>query len=316
MKQAGIYVKLVLTTACWAAVFHAGKYAVAYVTPLYASAWRFLLAALVLIPLIAVMEGWSVDALRRNAFGLLVMSAIGVFGFNVSMFYGLQHTSAVNGALIMAFSPVLTAAFSAMINREPLARHQWIGLSFGLVGIIVVVSKGSLHTLATLSLSLGDLLILIAAICWAIYPVIPKRFVKGMSTLQITGSTIAGGASLLAFFAIQTTPTFFVAPSWPIALSIVFMGLFGSALAYLWWNQGIQRLGATTVAGFLNLVPLFTTLIGVALGQPVSLAQLCGAALVIVGVLYSSGSLSLASLMSVQRSYSVAAPDATPCNKG
>lgn len=301
MQQAGIYIKLTLTAAFWAAVFHAGKYAVAFVSPLYASAWRFLLAALILLPVIAVIDGWSLAAIKRNAFGLLVMSAVGVFGFNVSMFYGLRHTSAVNAGLIMAFSPALTAAFSALINREPLARHQWIGLTLGIFGIIVVVSKGSLHTLATLSLSVGDLLVLAAAVCWAIYPVIPKRFVRDMSTLQITGSTIAGGASLLAFFAMQTTPTFFVAPSWPVALSIIFMGLFGSALAYLWWNQGIQRLGATSVAGFLNLVPLFTTLIGVTLGQPVSLAQLCGAVLVIFGVLYSSGTLSAASLITLKR---------------
>lgn len=255
-------------------------------------------------------------AIRRNAFGLLVMSAVGVFGFNVSMFYGLRHTSAVNGALIMAFSPALTALFSALINREALARHQMIGLSFGIVGIIVVVSKASLHTLATMSLSIGDLLILAAAICWAIYPVIPKRFVKGMSSLQITGSTIAGGASLLAFFAMQTTPTFFTPPSVPVALGILFMGLFGSALAYLWWNQGVQRLGATTVAGFLNLVPLFTTLIGVALGQPISYAQVCGAALVIIGVLYSSGSLSMKSLMMPLRGLLSPSPKSVPCNRG
>jgi drug/metabolite transporter (DMT)-like permease len=316
MKQTGIYVKLVLTAAFWAAVFHIGKYAVAFVSPLYASAWRFTLAALVLIPVIAFLEGWSMAALKRNAFGLLIMSAVGVFGFNASLFYGLRHTSAVNGALIMAFTPALTAVFSALINRDALTRHQLVGLAFGIVGVIVVVSKGSWHTLATMSLSVGDFLVLLAALCWAIYPVIPKRFVKGLSTLQITGSTIAGGAALLAFFAIQTTPTFFAVPSLPVALGIAFMGLIGSALAYLWWNQGVQRLGATSVAVFLNLVPMFTALIGVALGQPISLAQLCGAGLVIIGVLYSSGKLTLSTLLNVQRTHLSLGVKPVPCNKG
>jgi drug/metabolite transporter (DMT)-like permease len=315
MKQSGIYAKLVLTTLFWAAVFHVGKYAVAYVSPLYAGAWRFLLAALVLIPAIALIDGWSMTALKRNAFGLLVMSAVGVFGFNTCMFYGLRHTSAVNGALIMAFTPALTAVFSALINREPVLRHQLVGLTFGIIGIIVVVSKGSWHTLATLSLSVGDLLVMLAAICWAIYPVIPKRFVTGLSTLQITGSTIAGGAALLALFAIETTPAFFAVPSLSVALGIAFMGLFGSALAYLWWNQGVRQLGATTVAGFLNLVPLFTTVIGIALGQPVSLAQLCGAALVILGVLYSSGKLDTRLSLAIHGAHLHLSNKLTPCDR-
>lgn len=301
MKHAGVYIRLVLTTLFWAGVFHVGKYAVAFVSPLYAAAWRFTLAALVLIPVIALIDGWSLAALKRNAFGLAVMSAVGVFGFNASLFYGLRHTSAVNGALIMAFTPALTALCSALINREPLLRHQLLGLAFGIVGVIVVVSKGSWRVLSGLSFSIGDLLILLAALCWAVYPVIPKRFVKGMSTLQITGSTIAGGAALLTLFAIQTTPAFFAMPPWPVALGIVFMGLFGSVLAYLWWNQGVQRLGATSVASFLNLVPMFTALIGVALGQPVTAAQICGAVLVIVGVAYSSGKLAMPGWMAVSR---------------
>jgi drug/metabolite transporter (DMT)-like permease len=71
------------------------------------------------------------------------------------------------------------------------------------------------------------------------------------------------------------------------------MALFGSVLAYLWWNQAVQQLSATPVASFLNLVPMFTALIGVALGQPVTAAQICGAALVIVGVANSSGKLAM-----------------------
>lgn len=316
MNQSGIYFKLVLTTLFWAAVFHIGKYAVAVVSPLYASAWRFVLAALVLVPVIAMIEGWSMATLRRNAFGLMIMSAVGIFGFNASLFYGLRHTSAVNGALIMAFTPALTAVFSALINREPLLRHQLIGLVFGVVGVIVVVSKGSWHTLATLSLSVGDLLVLFAALCWAIYPVIPKRFVKGMSTLQITGSTIAGGAVLLAFFAIETTPAFFAMPPLPVAIGIAFMGFFGSVLAYFWWNQGIQRLGATSVAVFLNLVPMFTTMMGVMLGQPVTLPQLFGAVLVIIGVVYSSGKLTIPSSIRERNTRLTLGDKVAPCNRG
>lgn len=289
MNHSGVYLKLVLTTLFWAAVFHVAKYAVALMSPLYLGAWRFVAAAIVLVPLVAFREGWSMHGLRRNALALLAMSFVGVFGFNVSLFYGLRLTSAVNGALIMAFNPALTVVLSALLNRESISARQVTGLLLGLFGVIVVVSKGSWHTLAAMSFSVGDLLVLLGSLGWAIYSVIPKRFVHGLSTMQVTGSTIAGGATLMAVMAAFATPDFLALPSLPIAAAIAFMGLFGSVLAYLWWNQGVQKIGASSVAVFINLVPIFAALIGLLLGQSISWAQICGAALVIAGVLYSSG---------------------------
>jgi len=286
-----IYLKLVLTTFFWALVFHIGKYAVALMSPLSVGAWRFTVAAAVLLPMVALREGWSLPAVRRNALALLTMSAVGVFGFNVSLFYGLRMTSAVNGALIMAFNPALTVVLSALLNRELISRHQLAGLLLGLVGVIVVVSNGSWHMLATMSFSGGDMLVLLGSLSWSIYTVIPKRFVHGLSTMQITGSTIAGGAALMSACAALTAPDFLQPPSLPVAAAIAFMSLFGSVLAYLWWNQGIQKIGAASAAIFINLVPMFATLIGLLLGQQISTAQLCGAALVIVGVLCSAGKL-------------------------
>ncbi|HJV79381.1 DMT family transporter [Noviherbaspirillum sp.] len=289
MNHSWIYLKLVLTTLFWAAVFHVGKYAVALMSPVAVGAWRFIVAAAVLLPLVALREGWSLPAVRRNALALAVMSAVGVFGFNVSLFYGLRLTSAVNGALIMAFNPALTVVLSALINRESVTMRQAAGLLLGLIGVSVVVSKGSWHVLQAMSFSAGDLLVLLGSLGWAIYSVIPKRFVHGLSTMQVTGSTITGGAALMAVCAAATTPDFLQPPALPMAAAIVFMGLFGSVLAYLWWNQAVQKIGAASVAVFINLVPIFTALIGLLLGQSISLAQLCGAALVIAGVLVSSG---------------------------
>jgi drug/metabolite transporter (DMT)-like permease len=288
-NQTWVYLKLVLTTFFWALVFHIGKYAVALMSPLSLGAWRFTVAAAVLVPMVALREGWPLPEVRRNALALATMSVVGVLGFNVSLFYGLRLTSAVNGALIMAFNPALTVVLSALVNRESVSGRQLAGLLLGVAGVIVVVSKGSWHVLAGMSFSAGDLLMLLGSLGWAIYTVIPKRFVHGLSTMQVTGSTIAGGAALMAAFAASTTPDFLELPPLPVTAAIGFMGLFGSVLAYLWWNQGIQKIGASSAAVFINLVPIFTALIGLLLGQQVSAAQVFGAALVIAGVVCSSG---------------------------
>jgi drug/metabolite transporter (DMT)-like permease len=289
MQTSWIYVRLVLATIFWAAIFHVGKYAVAVMSPLSVGAWRFIIAAVVLLPVVAMSDGWSLPAIRRNALPLFVMSMVGVFGFNIALFYGLRLTSAVNGALIMAINPALTVLLSSLLHREPVSGRQIAGLLLGLLGVTVVVSKGSWHALAAMSFSTGDLLMLLATSCWAIYSVIPKRFVHGLSSMQVTGGTIVGGATLMGLFAATTTPDFLQAPSLPVAAAIVSMGLFGSVLAYLWWNQGMQKLGVSSVAVFINLVPIFAALIGFMLGQPISAAQLCGAVLVIAGVVCASG---------------------------
>jgi drug/metabolite transporter (DMT)-like permease len=288
MTRNTIYLKLILTTLFWAAVFHVGKYAVALMSPLSIGAWRFIIAGLILIPVVAWQGGWSLPAIRRNALPLLAMSAIGVFGFNVALFYGLRTTSSVNAALIMAFNPTLVVVLSALLNREQVSYRLMFGLLLGLSGVAVVVSKGSWHALTALSFSFGDLLVLLGSLCWAIYSVIPKRFVTDISSTQVAGSTVVGGAMLMAIFAAFATTDFLEPPSASIVAAILFMALFGSVLAYLWWNQGVQEIGAGGVAVFINLVPIFATLIGLLMGQSISVAQIGGALLVIAGVMYSS----------------------------
>src|SRR5690348_9979674 len=110
-----IYLRLVLTAFFWATVFHLGKYAINYMSPLSVAAWRFVAAALMLLPIIFWRHRPDYAALRRNAWPLLAMGVIGVFGFNTSLFYGLQHTSPVNASLIMATNPAITALLAAWL---------------------------------------------------------------------------------------------------------------------------------------------------------------------------------------------------------
>jgi drug/metabolite transporter (DMT)-like permease len=131
---------------------------------------------------------------------------------------------------------------------------------------------------------------LVGCACFALYSVIPKRFVHNVPSLLLTTSTIIVGALMLTLTASSVSNDLFVMPSTNVSLTIVAMALFGSVLAYMWWNQGIARIGATRAAIFGNLIPVFSSLIGVALGQSLSIAQLVGAALVIAGVIATMNS--------------------------
>ncbi len=279
------YFYLVLTTFFWAAVFHLGKYAINYMSPLSAAAWRFLVAGALLIPVVYVKKSWNGEAIRRNVWPLLTMGVVGVFGFNASLFFGLKLTSPVNGGLIMGFNPAITALLTAVIIGEKIRPRQWLGFAISLAGVVTIVCRGSLQRLLSMSFSAGDLLILLGCTCWALYSVIPKRFIKQLDTMSITTSTIIVGAIALTIMAQITADDLFTPQPWSVIATVIAMSIFGSVLAYIWWNQGIARIGASRAAIFVNLVPLFTAAIGVVLGQPLSSAQLIGAVLVIAGVI-------------------------------
>ncbi len=283
-----VYLQLVLTALCWGALFHLGRYIVGFMSPQTAAGWRFAIAALVFIPLVAWREGWPLQAIKRNALVLGVMSAVGVFGFNTGLFFGLKSTSAVNGALIVAVSPALTTVLAALLNRRMPGIKQVLGLVLGMAGVAVVVSRGSLQALLSLHLSAGDALVLMAAVCWSVYSVLPQRFVKGLSPLQIAGSTIIGGAVLMMAFAVGTAPDVFVWPGSGGLWAILFMALFGSVLAYVWWNDGVKVVGPAQAAVFMNFVPLFAALIGVLLGEHLAASQVVGAGLIIAGVVVAT----------------------------
>lgn len=288
MDNTIIWIKLGLTAFFWGMMFHLGKHAVAYMSPLSVGGWRFLLAGAVLLPLLHWREGINWRGIRRNALPLLAMAVIGICGFNLALFYGLRQTSPVNGALIIALNPAITTLLSALMNGERISARQGAGLALALAGVATVVSHGSLHALLSLAFTGGDLLVLIASLSWAVYSTIPRRFVQGLAPLQITTATIVLGGLVMSGFAQLAATDFFVAPPASVVTAIAVMSLFGSVLAYIWWNEGVGKIGPAKAAIFMNLVPIFATLIGMALGQPLALSQLVGAALVVSGVLYSS----------------------------
>jgi len=279
-----VYLRLVLTTLIWALVFHFGTYAVAMMHPLAVAAWRFALGAAALVPLVGLREGWPASQLKANGWGLVAMAVSGVFAFNVAMFYGLQHTSAVNAALIMALSPALTTVLAATLSRRRIRLLQWLGLALGVTGVICVVGNGSWTLLRQLRLSSGDGLMLLASFSWSVYSTIPGCCIRGLSALQMAGASTTVGAVLLVALALARAPQPLHIVSLQLAAILLFMGLAGTTLALVWWNDGVQRLGPARATLFINLTPVFTALIAVALGKPPTWAYAAGAALVIAGV--------------------------------
>jgi drug/metabolite transporter (DMT)-like permease len=293
MKHRQIYLLLVAATFFWGANFNLGKFLMISSSPLAAAAWRFGVASIFMVIYMLLKEGFDWVGTKKNIIPLIAMALIGIFGFNVSFFYGLQTTSSVNGALIMTLNPTLTVILAALVVGERITWRQSFGLALSMMGVVIVVTGGSWDALVNMHFVIGDAFILFGNFCWAVYAVIGKRMVKGMSPIQVTAVTMAIGATSIVVLALMLNTGVTQIPSTLNLFAICVMALFGTVLAYLWWNNGIKTIGPAKTSVFFDLVPIFTMIIAVSLGERLLIAQLIGALFVITGVLFSSGVLAM-----------------------
>jgi drug/metabolite transporter (DMT)-like permease len=258
-----------LSAVLWGANFNLSKPILTELHPLVAGAARFVIAAVVMLAVMAARRE-PVPLIRHaKPYGLLGL--VGIGGFNVLFFMGMQETSAVNGALIMATNPLMTAFLAAMILGErPNPRHM-LALPVALAGVAAVLLGGG----ANVALSRGDALMLGANLCWAFYNVLGRRLMPvGSGLANATGTMVMGALALSAAAALSGAPVTLPGPH--AATALIAMALGGSVLAYLFYNMGLARLGAGRTALFLNLVPVTTMVIAALTGTPPSSLQLAG----------------------------------------
>lgn len=282
MTAALVYLLPALATILWGANFNLSKHVLADMDALTAAAARFDIAAAVMW-LVCLARGQGVP-LWRHARIYGALGLIGIGAFNVLFFFGMQTTSAVNGALIMAANPLLTALLAMAFTKARLRPRQLVALPIALAGVAFVVLGGG----ASLHIRQGDLLMMAGSVCWAVYNVmVGERLPRDVSGLANTTALMTAGAAVLTAVALAAGAPVRVPHDGALA-SLLFMAIGGSVLAYLFWNAGIARVGAARAALFMNLVPVSSMTIAALEGQAPTWVQLAGGAVVIGAVLLSS----------------------------
>jgi drug/metabolite transporter (DMT)-like permease len=181
-----------------------------------------------------------------------------VYANQILFVEGLLRTTATNGALIMALSPLFSALLAAMAFREPLTLSRVLGVILGFAGVAAVVLS---HPGAGLSRAgVGDLLLVASVLSFAAGGTVVQRMARQLPTLTISWAIYAIGALLLAVHAglwsTGQASSASVPDAWQWAL-ILFSGVFATALSNLIWNHAIGRIGVARTSVFLYLVPVF-----------------------------------------------------------
>lgn len=277
--RAAIY--LIFANLFWAGNFVVGQAAVKTMEPLQLTFWRWALAAVPLLVLAQAVERPDWRAVLRHWRVLLLLSVLGMSGYTLLLYSALQHTSALNASLVTAANPALIVVLSVVLLRERPRPLGWAGIGLGLAGVLLVLSGGNVERLLTFSLGAGELLIVAAITVWALYTIIARRL--SLPAITATAVQVAMAALVLAPVALAAGAGLPATASgnW----SLAYIAVFPSLGSYLLWNLALKRTSAANAGNYLNLIAVFTAVITVLLGQPITVPQVLGGVLVISGVL-------------------------------
>ncbi|MEO0470506.1 MAG: DMT family transporter [Bacteroidota bacterium] len=279
---------LIIATSFWGLNFHLGKVMLHDVSFIEAGFWRYALGVLMLWLIIGRKHTGNTRAdFKANHIGLLLVGVIGLFGFNLFFFLGLKYTSALNAALIVALNPAQTVLLDSLILRNPIQRAHKIGLLIALAGVVILLTRGEPQKILSLELARGDLLILVANLVFSLHHVWVKKYSgripHGAFTFWTNAICLLGFVLLLPFVGVEAMEKG-GASFWLAALG---MGIPGTALAYLLWNQGVVEVGAARAGFFMNVVPLATALLAVFFGETLAWYHLYSGLLILSGIIYS-----------------------------
>jgi len=273
-----------------APLFWAGHYVVAGAAISETDAWTLSVlrwggAAVVLLVVAQLVERPDWRLVLRRLPRLAVMGLFGMIGFGTLLYLGLESTTAVNASLVSGIGPVTIAAGAALLLRERLGWRVVLGLVVALVGVLLVVSHGSLDTFLALRFDTGDLWVIAATVCWSVYTILGRKPI-GVPPLTSVGVQ----AAIVTILLLPVLPFAGWHPPQSAAAwwGVAFIILFPSVGSYLLWNYAVRRTPAAVAGLFLNLIPVFTVILALALGQGVSWPQALGGAIVLGGVLLAT----------------------------
>ncbi|MDI4659075.1 DMT family transporter [Xanthobacter autotrophicus] len=279
------YLLLTVTALLWAINMVIGRFVAGHVPPVTLAFVRWTGATLILLPFALGQLRRDLPLIRRHFWLLVLLAATGIACYNAMSYYGLQYTQALNGLLVQSTAPLLVALWTFFIFRERLSLGQMAGIVTSLAGVLVIISHGSLDTFLHLKPNIGDVWIIFALFIYAFYAAMLRKR-PGLGPLSFLVVIMALGSVLLAPFALWEAALGHTLQFDRMTLGVLAYVMVGpSIVAYLFFNRGVELVGANAAAPFLHLMPVFGTALAIVfLGETMAWYHVAGYALVITGI--------------------------------
>jgi drug/metabolite transporter (DMT)-like permease len=283
------YLLLSLTSLFWAGNIVLARFVAGHVPPMTLSCVRWIGAFLMLLPFAFPHLRRDWPALRAKLPLMLVLSATGFAFNNAISYWALHYTEALNALLIQSSGPLFVALWSLVLFGVRLTLAQFAGIILSLTGVLVIILRGDLSALASIHFNRGDLMFGGAVLSFGLYSALmPYR--PRTHQLSLISFTIGCGAVLLFPLSVwEFLNGVTLKPDALTAATMLYVMIFPSTLAYLFFNRGIALIGPNRSAPFLHLVPVFGSAMAILLlGEKLRLFHLVGYALVLAGIVIAS----------------------------
>ncbi len=283
------YVLLSIAAVCWAGNAIVGRLAAGHIPPVTLAFLRWGLGFLIILPIAwkHLRRDWP--AIRAKLSLMIFLSVFGVAGFNTLQYWALEHTQALNTLLLQSTGPLFVACWSLVLFGIRLTAAQAIGIVVSLTGVLVILLRGDLTAIMAIDFNRGDLIFLLSLLIFGLYSVMSLKR-PAIHDLSFTAFTFACGSAVLippVIFELLFRPA--VQLNVANLLSVIYVAIFPSTIAYLCYNRSVHLIGANRAAPFFHAVPLFgATMAIVFLGERPQAFHFIGFALVLTGIFVAS----------------------------
>jgi drug/metabolite transporter (DMT)-like permease len=283
------YLLLSITALCWAGNAIVGRLAAGHIPPVTLSFLRWLFAFLIILPFAwkHLVRDWG--AIRARSGIMIVLSITGIGAFNTLQYWALEHTEALNTLLLQSAGPLFVAAWSLVLLGVRLTLAQAGGIALSMAGVLIILLRGDLTAVSGIQFNEGDIIFTVALVSFGLYSVLSHKRpqIHGLSFVAFTFG--CGAACLVPLW----TWELFARPVMQLdaqnLLTLFYVAVFPSTLAYLCFNQGVRLIGANRAAPFFHVVPVLGSVMAfVFLGERPQVFHIVGFALVLTGVFVAS----------------------------
>lgn len=279
---------LLLTVALWSSSFAIIKVGLHEVNPYFLAMIRAVIAGAFLLGIIVAggrLREFTQDVRERwRAYALV--GFVGIALFDVFQNVGISHTSSALAGVLLNTNPLFIVLLSAFFLKEEVTKNRMLGLGLGFAGMcIVVFGGGDLREIVRSQTFLGNMLILLSAVTWAVYSIVNKRVLGATTPLFLTTASYLFGAVFsmpLALVSDLSRALAISASSWAIVL---YLGAVASGLTFFLWSFALSKLDASRASLFLFLIPVLSIVVGWAfLDEAITRYTVLGSLLVIGGI--------------------------------
>jgi drug/metabolite transporter (DMT)-like permease len=280
------YLLTAMAPLCWGGNIVLARGVADIIPPVSFAFWRWTVAFIILLPFTwrrarqdwpRVVKSWKI---------MSVLSILGIAFFNTMLYTAMHTTTAINGAMIQTTMPAVIILVTLLLFKETVSKLQILGVAVCILGAFIVILRGRWATLLGMSFAPGDILMMGAVILYALYSALLRQrpAIHPLSFLIYTFGL--GILFLLPLYVWELSGSQTITLTRDVVLSILYVALFPSIVAYFCWNRGVEVIGANRAGLFINLIPVFASVLAILfLGETLQGFHIIGMALIFGGMI-------------------------------